>query len=73
MKFRNNEEFTLAGKVAVGVAMLAGVGVLGSIIAFAPPSEIEAARELHDLRKAEQDKTNQEAIAREYSRRLNGG
>ena len=73
MKFRNNDEFTLAGKLAVGFAMLAGVGLLGSVIAFAPPSEIEKAREAHDLKKAEKERANQEAMAREYSRRLNGG
>ncbi|GGD12817.1 hypothetical protein [Aureimonas glaciei] len=73
MKFRNNDEFTLAGKLAVGFAMLAGVGLLGSVIAFAPPSEIEKAREVHDLNKAEKERANQEAMAREYSRRLNGG
>jgi hypothetical protein len=73
MKFRNNEEFTLAGKISVGLAMLVGVGLLGSVIAFAPSSDIERAREVHSLNKSERERANQEAIAREYSRRLNGG
>ena len=73
MNFRNGEEITPLGKLAVGLGMLAGITALGGIIAFAPPSEIEAAREAHQLRRAEKEKQNQEVMAREYTRRLNGG